>query len=282
MKPVALMFDVVESRHYYNRYDVQNLLITCIQYLNNLYKEQIKKEVVSSAGDEFQGLFLNLQSAFAYIRKLQLLVYPIKIRCGIGLGDIKYDIERWPSTAFDGEAYYFCRDAISAISSKKSNAICFNTSSKYDRYINTFCRANLEIKARQSQIARLIEMIADIIYPISNAPEDPTFYSFIINERMKLIKSETWNRVTGKYREIEPYNIDFNYLFNEKYKIEQQSTPNGDFIVVEDYWQHGMSTFIANSLNTTRQNVDRYVSLGRIKESRTMDKALYDLLGENI
>ena len=125
MKYAALMFDIVESRHYQGRYDIQNTLMNAVSYLNHLYREDIKKEVVSSAGDEFQGLFLSLQSAFLYIRKLQLLIYPIKIRCGIGYGEIKYDVEKWSSSAFDGEAYYLARDAINEVSRRKSNAIFF-------------------------------------------------------------------------------------------------------------------------------------------------------------
>ncbi len=84
MKYVALILDIVESRDYQDRYNIQNIMIKVVNYLNHLYKEGIKKEVIPSAGDEFQGLFLNLQSAFLYIKKLQLLVYPIKVRCGIG------------------------------------------------------------------------------------------------------------------------------------------------------------------------------------------------------
>lgn len=58
MKYAAIMFDVVESRKYYERYDVQKVLMTCVNYLNEIYRCEIKKKVVSSAGDEFQGLFL--------------------------------------------------------------------------------------------------------------------------------------------------------------------------------------------------------------------------------
>ena len=88
MRYAAVMFDVIESRKYSERYEVQQMLMNCIDYLNGIYRDSIKKEVVSSAGDEFQGLFLDLQSAFVYIRKLQILIYPIKIRCGIGYGEI--------------------------------------------------------------------------------------------------------------------------------------------------------------------------------------------------
>ena len=93
MKYAAIMFDVVESRNYYDRYDVQNVLMGCVDYLNTIYEQGIKKKVVSSAGDEFQGLFFDLQAAFLYIKKLQILIYPIKITCGIRYDQIKYDLE---------------------------------------------------------------------------------------------------------------------------------------------------------------------------------------------
>ena len=43
-----------------------------------------------------------------------------------------------------------------------------------------------------------------------------------------------------------------------------------------------MSTEIAEIMNTSRQNIDRYISLGKVKESRTMDKTIYELLGEKV
>ena len=64
MKYAALMFDIVDSRRYRERYDVQKILIGAVNHLNILYRDDIKKDVVSSAGDEFQGLFYNLQAAF--------------------------------------------------------------------------------------------------------------------------------------------------------------------------------------------------------------------------
>ena len=178
MKYAAMMFDVIDSRRYLERYEVQNILMKSVEYLNQIYSYSIKKYVVSSAGDEFQGLFLDLPSAFLYIRKLQLLIYPIKVRCGIGYGEIKYDNDEWLSSAFDGEAYYLAREAINSINKKKSNAICFNTMSKYDKYLNIFCMSSTEIKSKQSQIARLIELVADIISPIRSTHEYMDFYHF--------------------------------------------------------------------------------------------------------
>ena len=279
MKYAAVMFDVVDSRRYLERFDVQNILMNSVAYLNDIYGYAIKKEVVSSAGDEFQGLFLDLPTAFLYIRKLQLLIYPIKIRCGIGYGRIKYDKDEWMSSAFDGEAYYLAREAINSINKKKSNAICFNTMSKYDRYLNIFCLSSMEIKSKQSQIARLIELVTDIISPIRPSSEHIGFYDFVLENRIRVIQQEQWNRVSGRFRDEDLLNIDLNYIFEVRNHIEENNVDEFDFLM-EEFWVRGMSSIIAQAMNTTRQNIDRYVSLGKIKESRTMDKAIYEMLGE--
>ena len=281
MKYAAVMFDIVESRRYNDRYDVQNVLMESISYLNWVYGYAIKKEVVSSAGDEFQGLFMNLQTAFLYIRKLQLLIYPIKIRCGIGYGAIKYYDKEWESSALDGETFYLCRDAINSIQKKKSNAVCFNTVSKYDKYLNMFCMADAEIKSKQSHAGPLNELIADILSPISPTEENMNCDDFILKNRIKLIQRERWNNVIGKFRERETFDINLEQLIMIKKMMDAKISYENTFYM-EDFWMHGMSTYIAQIINTTRQNVDRYVSLGRIKESRTMDRAIYELLGEEI
>ena len=281
MKYAALMFDIVESRHYQRRYDVQHILMSAVNYLNYLFQKDIKKEVVSSAGDEFQGLFFDLQSAFLYIRKLQMIVYPVKLRCGIGYGEIKYDVDDWSSSAFDGEAYYLARDAILELSKKKNNAIIFNTKSNYDKYLNMLCFSSIDMKARQSQVARWIELLSDIILPIKRAYEDISFYHFVLDMRYRMIESETWNRVYGRPREVEPIHTDFGLLFDTRENFEIKSDGVNRFML-EEFWVHGMSTLIAQAMDTSRQNVDRYVALGKIKESRTIDKTIYELLGENI
>lgn len=281
MKYAAIMFDVVESRKYHERYDAQKMLMNCVDYLNDIYRVTIKKDVVCSAGDEFQGLFFDLQSAFLYIRKLQLLIYPIKLRCGIGYGEIKYDVEEWSSAALDGEAYYLARDAIVSIGKKKSNAICFNTNSRYDKYLNVLCLSDMRVKSAQSQVAHLIELIADIKLPIVYSEEDRRFYEFILENRYKLIEKERWNRVVGRHRDTDILNMDYELLF-ENIEGYTQKKDTDLLFCMDEFWAHGMTTEIARIMNTTRQNIDRYVSLGRIKESRTMDKAIFELLGEDI
>lgn len=281
MKYAAIMFDVVESRKYYDRYDVQNVLMGCVDYLNTIYEQGIKKNVVSSAGDEFQGLFFDLQAAFLYIKKLQLLIYPIMIRCGIGYGKIKYDVEEWTSSAFDGEAYYLARDAINAVKLKKSNVICFNTNSKYDRYLNEFCLSTQQIRLRQPQVANIIEIISDIMLPLKDSWENTSFYSWLLDNRYKLLEQEYWSMGYRRQESREMPVINYEMLYENRNLYNAKKDDKLSFYM-DEFWVRGMSTEIARIMNTSRQNIDRYIISARIKERRTRDKAIFDLLGEDI
>ena len=279
MRYAAVMFDVIESRKYSERYEVQQMLMNCIDYLNGIYRDSIKKEVVSSAGDEFQGLFLDLQSAFVYIRKLQILIYPIKIRCGIGYGAIKYDVEEWTSAAFDGEAYYLARAAIVSIGKQKNNAICFHTKSLYDKYLNILCSSDMQVKTSQSKTAKLIELVADIMLPLVYREEDKKFYEFILESRQILIEQGQKNKGRDKYRENMILNVEYAFAFENREHYMKKENKEATFCI-DEFWAFGMATEIARIMNTTRQNIDRYISSGKIKESRTMDKAIFELLGD--
>ena len=143
------------------------------------------------------------------------------------------------------------------------------------------CFSSVEIKARQSQVARWIELLADIVLPIKRVEEDISFYDFILEMRYRIIASEQWNKVYGKTRYIEPFNTNFQFLFEVKGEFSSKEDYY-DKLFVEEFWSHGMSTILSQAMGTSRQNIDRYVSLGKIKDSRTIDKAIYEFLGEQI
>ncbi len=282
MKYAVLMFDIIESRKYEDRYNVQNIIMQSVSYLNHIFEKGIKKEVVPSAGDEFQGLFNDIKTAFVYARKLQLLIYPIKIRSGIGYGEIKYDINEWSSSAFDGDAYYLARDAINAIPKRKGNIIFFNANSAYDKYINMYCLANSETKSKQSQIVRWIELLADILAPLEQCYEDIGFYKFILSTRAEAAELEQLSKANNRARELKIFDTNFDLLFNLKYLYSVSKETDRHLLLFADFWEHGMATTIAEVMNTSRQNIDRYVSLGKVKESRTMDMTICELLEEII
>jgi len=80
---------------------------------------------------------------------------------------------------------------------------------------------------------------------------------------------------------VKVLDVDYDSLFWIREEYVKKEEPKLMFCM-DEFWARGMSTKIAQVMHTTRQNIDRYVSLGRIKESRTMDKAIFELLGEDI
>ena len=48
---------------------------------------------------------------------------------------------------------------------------------------------------------------------------------------------------------------------------------------MDEFWAFGMATEIARITKYNTSKIDRYISSGKIKESRTMDKAIFELLG---
>ena len=202
----------------------------------------------------------------------------LKIILGIGYGEIKYDVEEWTSAAFDGEAYYLARAAIVSIGKQKNNAICFHTKSLYDKYLNVLCSSDMQVKTSQSQTAQLIELVADIMLPLVYREEDKKFYEFILESRQILIEQGQKNKGKDKYRENMILNVEYAFAFeNREHYMKKEVT-----FCMDEFWAFGMATEIARIMNTTRQNIDRYISSGKIKESRTMDKAIFELLGEDI
>ena len=190
-------------------------------------------------------------------------------------------MEEWESSALDGEAYYLAREAIVSIGNKKGNMICFNTKSKYDKYVNVLCSSSMKVKSMQSQVAHIIELLADIMAPIVFEESDAGFYESLMEDRVRVIEQEKWNKVSTRYRDAELLNINYGLLFKKERRGASKNENELNF-VMDEFWVHGMSTEIAQVMNTTRQNVDRYISLGKIKESRTTDKAIYELLGEDL
>ena len=47
----------------------------------------IKFDVIFSAGDEIQGLFYSSEAAYLYFRLFNMLIYPVEVGAGIGVGE---------------------------------------------------------------------------------------------------------------------------------------------------------------------------------------------------
>lgn len=110
----ALIIDLINSRSYVDsdRVDIQKYLIKVIASLNKVFEDGLELDVVFSGGDEVQGLFSSPQAAYLYVRLFDMLVSPVGIRAGIGVGEWNVQIDDAMSTEQDGTAYHNARYAI--------------------------------------------------------------------------------------------------------------------------------------------------------------------------
>ena len=109
---IAIIGDIVESRKLENREEVQTRLKNVLHQINETYQTQLASKFVVTLGDEFQGLLLSGENVLDIIQQITREMYPVRIRFGIGLGEITTAINEEMSIGADGPGYYNARSAV--------------------------------------------------------------------------------------------------------------------------------------------------------------------------
>lgn len=112
MNYVAMIGDIKESRKLENRGQIQEKLKLVLKYVNEAYQEDISAKFIITLGDEFQGLLHCNEHLFEILQYIQREMYPVRLRFGIGLGEISTDIFYEAAIGADGPAYYAARQMI--------------------------------------------------------------------------------------------------------------------------------------------------------------------------
>lgn len=280
MKYTALIADIKNSRKLSSeeREEIQTLIKKSIEYLNKVFKSSLKFNVIFSAGDEIQGLFNSPVPAYLYLRMLKMIITPVEIRCGIGVGDWDVKILEGTSSEQDGSAYHYARDAISKAHDKNDYSILLNSNQESDIYINTLISTSYLISKQQSQYQSLIFQMIEVIYPLcDNKFMDVQLYKgiyILFEKKVETYFSENNKKsIDNKYlNELIMTNINPFYVLAES-KLNNQ-------MIVSSMWKKGISTKIANITNTTRQNTDKVIKAGNIIEVRNIDATILLLLDE--
>lgn len=123
---IAVIGDIKNSKKIEERKAVQDKLNCVLNEVNNMYSSSIASRFVITLGDEFQGLLSSGENTMNIIQYIKKEVYPIKIRFGIGVGDISTDINSEIAIGADGPGYYRARESVDNIKSlerKKEKAL---------------------------------------------------------------------------------------------------------------------------------------------------------------
>ncbi len=245
---IVLIADVIESRKLNDRYLAQRKIISIIELFNEVYFDYLRKKVEISSGDSLQGIFKTLSAAFLYARAIQLFLYPIKLKIGIGLGVLDYFDESFSSNMLDGKAYHNAKKALDIISENKYHShIYFEGNEQFDflnSYIDLYDKTteNLSYKSQQ------VFLLSELLNPLSI--DKSVHYIKYMNEEMKkLVLGDIQFVDNNKGMEIKEMNI-----------LNIVSHSNNEASKYKSTIERGIAVVIAELLGTSRQNIQRYLS----------------------
>ena len=276
-KYVSLIIDIEKSRLYKasDRVELQEYLITCIDKLNILFKKGIVFDVIFSAGDELQGLFADAVTAILYLRMLEMLVKPVRIRAGIGIGELSVKIEGGLSTQQDGPAYHNARKAINRVHELQTQRTMIISDKAEDALANHLLNSSMALKQQQMYMQNIILLMLEFLYPFVNNNIAMDHYSVVkdlLLEKYSYQIGQPGNSVAGKSK-INNENIKNQALHNDNLMLmKEQIYIDGKYEDSESkIMKKGMSSNIAEIIGTTRQNIDNIIKRGNSLIIRNMD-----------
>lgn len=133
-----------------SRYRTQLFMKSAIVQINEQFPEDIEAPFTITKGDEFQGLLTNLEAAFRVVLALEKLTFPVKLRFGIGVGNIFKMGGRLP-IEMDGPAFHRANNALNLAKKKKIDYCIKSTDEAQDILTNTVFQLMTAIKLRWNE-----------------------------------------------------------------------------------------------------------------------------------
>lgn len=286
-KYVALIIDLKESRKYHARMrsDIQEYLIQVVENLNLIFGESLEKSVDFSAGDEVQGLFSSVRAAYLYFRMFSMLVAPVEVRAGIGVGTWDVVVKGAGTTAQDGKAYHNARYAIQTVEESKGYSVLMYSEHPKDIVVNSLFNSTAMIINKQSSYQNEILLLSELLYPVND--------SNIINT-FKLKKIIEILRFKNEFIRYEPQFYSYGMRGRQRESvfcklgdldIEIESKPvsvifDSSSFFVEEGRVKGLSRQLAELIGVSRQSIEKTIRLGLIYEERNLAITTLSYLAE--
>ena len=265
----ALIIDLKKSRSYSveDRNSIQNFIISVIEKLNQVFSNSLARDVEFSAGDEVQGLFISPESAYLYFRMFCMLVSPVDIRAGIGVGEWNVKIENASTTAQDGPAYHNARNAIENVKDALGYSVLLYSGTKIDLFLNAVINTSFALTSNHSEYQNELMLLSELLYPID-------YRGIINNSKIGLIsKLVTSKNRLNYYTYYKKSKSVKKYPFDEIEFMELESIPidaaNDDSsFYVSSGKKRGMTTQLSEFLNISRQSIEKTFKTANIYEAR--------------
>lgn len=124
-KLLVLIGDIEDSQSVQDgdREALQEILSDKLQALNEEYKESIVSPYTITLGDEFQAVFDSADAIFVQMLKVMSVIYPMRIRFSLAVGEIDTPINSEQAIGMDGPAFHEARNGIEML---KESGYLFN------------------------------------------------------------------------------------------------------------------------------------------------------------
>lgn len=152
----AVIGDIKDSRHLENRKEVQVHLQEILDRLNEKYKDHIVSKFLITLGDEFQGLLCGGEHILDMVNEIRMEMYPVRLRFGIGFGQITTDIKSEMALGADGPGYYRAREAIELLKERE----------KKNRPVLAELCLRLDEKDQEKEV--LLNTVFDLMYVVES------------------------------------------------------------------------------------------------------------------
>ncbi len=268
----ALIFDVIESRKFKDRFEIQGFLKNAVEICNGLFQELLCKPVMFSAGDEMQGLFYSAQDAYRYFAFFSRLAYPVQLRCGIGFGELDVFSADWMTTELDGPAYHRAREAIALCHEGQDQLVIFNSARESDRFINGFLGSYLLLIQAMKPKTTMLYNYAEFL----DSHLVPQWEDLVTG--MEAIEAHLIQQQRICKNTIPSYKPSFAITLDESC-FEKPDSVEEDAIIRRS-WKRALNGRIAQALGIRRQYVDAVVRTNNFTQLRYFETLAGEMIQE--
>lgn len=268
----ALMIDLKKSRSYlqWERKLIQHYISDVLEVLNEIFREELVREMEFSAGDEVQGLFDSSENAYLYFRMFELLLHPVKLRAGIGVGDWEVRMEGQGSTSQDGTAYHNARYAIECTQDGEENEILLYSADR-DYMINALIGHLSAMAERRSIYQNQLALLTEWMFPLLEKKTSEHMPAKFLEAEGLLQRKNGFDHEIGRVNKSLPFDrLNREALENVGVVLLREEEGLKDFFYITRGKQRGIPTQLTNVLGMNRQSIEKTLRAAEVFSARNM------------
>lgn len=268
----ALMIDLKKSRSYlqWERKLIQHYISDVLEVLNEIFREELVREMAFSAGDEVQGLFDSSENAYLYFRMFELFLHPVKLRAGIGVGDWEVRMEGQGSTSQDGTAYHNARYAIERTQDGEENEILLYSADR-DYMINALIGHLSAMAERRSIYQNQLALLTEWMFPLLEKKTSEHMPAKFLEAEGLLQRKNGFDHEIGRVNKSLPFDrLNREALENVGVVLLREEEGLKDFFYITRGKQRGIPTQLANVLGMNRQSIEKTLRAAEVFSARNM------------